>query len=328
MTEEKLERIYRIARVAIFFIPVLVVVIGSYLVLFPIDSYSFYPDDQKLSKFEIEKSPDTNQLLFGVFPLRTYRYIDLSMAFKKSEKANCQNAAPVVTLAKTYQAFLYPSADVVADEDQLRSLLFEDNKTEFPNGSLLHLKPTNEVFLITHGKKILFPGPEILQSFGYSFDNLTDVDQSDIDQFPNADQRVYLWTMPHPDGTIFQSFPSHTLFLVSDGKKYPIASKDLLDKVWPENYAIPVSDPTSVNTLKCETLNTAKGISCQFDGSTLSGIGGYYLFSVNFPANCTIDNVHPAVSKISFSSEKSIATIKDSLKTIVASALNRYFYKQ
>ena len=89
-----------------------------------------------------------------------------------------------------------------------------------------------------------------------------------------------------------------------------------------------MSDPNPENTLKCETKNAAKGISCQFDGTTLSGIGGYYLFSVNFPANCTIDNVHPAASKISFSSEKSVATVKDSLKTIAASALNRYFYKQ
>jgi len=328
MTEEKLEKIYRIIRVAIFFIPVLVVAIGSYLVLFPIDSYNFYPDDPKLSKFEVEKSPGANQLLFGVFPLRTYRYIDLSMTFKKSEKANCQNAAPEVNLAKTYQAFLYPSVDVVETEDQLHDILFEDNKTKYPNGSLLHLKPTNEVFLITHGKKILFPGPEILQAFGYSFDNMIEVDQSDIDQFPNADQRVYLWTMPHPDGTIFQSFPSHAFFLVSDGKKYPLAGKDLLDKVWPENYAIPVSDPNPENTLKCKTNNAAKGISCQFDGTTLSGIGGYYLFSVNFPANCAVDNVHPAVSKIRFSSEKSVATIKDSLKNIAASVLNRYFYKQ
>jgi hypothetical protein len=157
---------------------------------------------------------------------------------------------------------------------------------------------------------------------------LIDVEQSDIDQFPNADQRVFLWTMPHPDGTIFQSFPSHALYLVSDGKKYLIADKDLLNSVWPENYAIPVSDPHPENTLKCETISAAKGISCQFDGTKLSDIGGYYLFSVTFPKNCTVDNIHPNSSQISFSSEKSFATVKDSLKTIAASALNRYFYKQ
>jgi len=328
MTEEKLEKIYRIIRVAIFFIPVVVIVVGAYLVFFPIDAYNFYPDSPKLSKFNIEKNSDSNQLTFGVFPLRAYRYIDLSMTFKKSEKANCNNAAPEVSLAKTYQAFLYPTADAIESEDQLRSLLFDGNKTKYPNGSLLHLKPTNEVFLITHGKKILFPGPEILQAFGYSFNNLIDVQQSDIDQFPNADQRVFLWTMPHPDGTIFQSFPSHALYLASNGKKYPIASKDLLNSVWPENYAIPVSDPRPENTLKCSGNNAAKGISCQFDGSKLSGIGGYYLFSVNFPTNCIVDNIHPGDAQIRFSSERSLATIKDSLKNIAASALNRYFYKQ
>lgn len=328
MTEEKLEKIYRIIRVAIFCIPVIVIVVGAYLVFFPIDAYNFYPDNPKLSKFNIEKNSNANQLTFGVFPLRTYRYVNLSMSFKKSDKANCDSAAPVVSLTKTYQAFLDPTTDAIASEDQLRDLLFEDNKTKFPNGSLLHLKPTNEVFLITHGKKILFPGPEILLAFGYSFDNMIDVEQSDIDQFPNADQKVFLWTMPHPDGTIFQSFPSHTLYIVSGGKKYPIASKDLLNSVWPENYTIPVSDPDPENTLKCDTKNTSEGISCQFDSTKLSNIGGYYLFSVKFPTNCAIDNIHPSSSQIGFSSERSIATIKDSLKNIAASALNRYFYKQ
>ena len=327
MTEEKLEKIYRLARIAIFAIPVLVVIFGLYLVLFPIDTYNFSPDNPKLSKFEITKNTGENRLSFGVFPLRNYRYIDLSLGLKKSEKANCQNSAPVVSLAKTYEAFLFPTADTISDENQLRDLLFDSNKTQYPNGSLLHLKPTNEVFLISRGKKILFPGPEILQAFGYSFDNLVDVEKSDIDQFPDADQKVYLWTMPHPDGTIFQAYPSHSLFLVFDGKKYPIAGKDLLNKVWPENFTIPVSDTGAENILKCATKNTASGISCQFDDSKLSSIGGYYFFTVDFPSNCQIENIHPGDSQIRFSSDRSFATVKDSLKNIAASALNRYFYK-
>ncbi|HLM84185.1 MAG TPA: hypothetical protein VK254_03175 [Candidatus Bathyarchaeia archaeon] len=328
MTEESLEKLYRIIRVAIFAIPILVVAVGLYLVLFPIDTYSFYPDNPKLSKFDILKNTDANQLSFGVFPLRDYRYINLSMDLKKNEKANCQNARPEITLTKTYQAFLYPAADSIATEDELRSFLFDGNQTKYPNGSLLHLKPTNEVFLISHGKKILFPGPEILQGFGYSFDDLTDVQQSDIDEFPDSDQKVYLWTMAHPDGTIFQSFPSHSLYLIFNGKKYPIASKDILTSVWPENYAIPVSDLEADNNLPCDSKNGTGGISCRFDASKLSGIGGYYLFSVNFPANCQVEDVHPGNTRISFSSQRTFSTVKDSLRTIAASALNRYFYKQ
>lgn len=154
MTEEKLEKIYQIIRVAIFFIPVLVIAIGLYLVLFPVDTYNFYSDNPKLSKFDIAKNNDTNQLSFGVFPLRSYRYIELSMGLKKSEKENCQNSNPEITLSKTYQAFLYPTADTATTEDQLHNFLFDGNQTKYPNGSLLHLKPTNEVFLIrVTGKK-------------------------------------------------------------------------------------------------------------------------------------------------------------------------------
>jgi hypothetical protein len=328
MNEEKIEKIYRTARIIIFSIPALAVLIGLYLILFPVDFYNFYPDDPKLSKFEISKNPDKNQLTFGVFPWRHFRYIDLTLNFKKSEKISCQKANPEVWLEKTYQAYLYPAAETITTPDQLRNFLFDSNKTKYPNGSLLHLKPTNEVFLISRGKKILFPGPEIFTAFGYSFDNLTEVDQSDIDQFPDADQRVFLWTMAHPDGTIFQSFPSHSLFLVFEGKKYPIASQDLLDEVWPENFTIAVSDPDPENILKCSAKEGIKKIFCQFDSTKLSSLGGFYYFSVNFPADCSINAVHPGNSRIRFSSERSLATVKDSLKNIAASVLNRYFYKQ
>jgi len=328
MTEEKLAKIYRAARVLIFAIPVLVIVVGLYLVLFPVDSYSFYPNDSKLSKFEVAKNTQNNNLTFGVFPVRNFRFIQLSMNFKKSEKQNCQASNAEVSLEKTYEAFLLPSAETITNEDQLHSFLFDGDKAKYPNGSLLHLKPTNEVFIITHGKKILFPGPEIFQAFGYSFDDLTEVDQSEIDQFPDANPKTFLWTMPHPDGTIFQAFPSHSLYLIFDGKKYPIASQDLLSKVWPSNFEVAISDSSNDNKLPCKNTGKQNQVSCQFDSSKLSDIGGYFLFSMKFPENCQIENVHPDNSEIRFFSEKSTATIKDSIKNMAASVLNRYFYKQ
>jgi len=328
MSEEKLKKIYRAARLAIFSIPVLVVIVGMYLVLFPVDTYNFYPDNQKLSKFDVVKDTQAKNLSFGVLPLRNYRYIELSMNLKKNEKASCQASNATVTLRKTYQAFMSPSEGPLTDESQLLGILFDSNKTKFPNGSLLHLNPTNEVFFVSHGKKILFPGPEIFEAFGYSFDNLVEVQKSDIDSLPDADQKVFLWSMSHPDGTIFQSFPSHDLYVVSDGKKYPISNKELLDKVWPKNYSIPVSDPGTESIAKCQDAGSQNTISCRFDSAALSGLGRYYYFSVDFPENCAMESVHIGDSRIKFFSERSMATVKDSLRTIAASALNRYFFKQ
>jgi hypothetical protein len=75
MTEERLEKIYRRIRVLIFAIPAIVVAAGLYLVLFPVDAYNFFADDPKLSKFEIRKDAGANQLSFGVFPTRAYRFV-------------------------------------------------------------------------------------------------------------------------------------------------------------------------------------------------------------------------------------------------------------
>jgi len=326
--EEKMGEIYKVVRIAIFAIPALVVIVGMYLIFFPVDTYNFYPDNQKLSKFEITKDTEGKKLSFGVFPLRNYRYIELSMNFKKNERESCQASNAEVTLQKTYQAFLFPFGESIRDEDQLRGILFESNKTKFPNGSLLHLKPTNEVFFVSRGEKILFPGPEIFQAFGYSFDNLVEVQKSDLDPLPDAEQKVFLWTTAHPDGTIFQAFPSHNLYIVSDGKKYPIASKELLDKVWPENYSVPVDDLNEENIAKCKVSGSQKSISCRFDSAMLSGLGRYYHFSVKFPENCALESVHPDNSRIRFFSERSAATVRSSLQTIAASTLNRYFFKQ
>jgi hypothetical protein len=327
MTEERLTKIYKYIRIVIFVIPVVVIIVGFYLVLFPVDSYSYYPNDQKLSKFDISKNTDSNEISFGVFPERSYRYIDLQMNFGKNISSNCLSGANV-TLSRSYQAFLYPTADPITNSDQLKDILFEGNKTKYPNDSLLHLKPTNEVFLISHGKKILFPGPEIFTAFGYNFDNLVDVEQSDIDQYPNADQKVFLWTMPHPDGTIFQAYPSHSIYIIFNGEKHQIEDKNLLDAVWPGNYTIPVSDFDPENNLKCPVKSGTTQINCRFDSAMISDTGHYYYFSIKFPENCRVAEVFPAKSKIQFHSERSVATIKDSLKTIAASILTRYFYKQ
>jgi len=328
MTEEKLEKIHKKIRIIIFAIPGIVVLAGLYLAFFPVDTYRYYSTDPKSSKFEITKDSDSNNLSFGIFPAREYRYIDLKLYLKKSQKQNCQPGDAEVNLDRTYQAFLFPTGDPVDNEQQLHDILFDANKTKYPNGSLLHLKPTNQVFLISQGGKILFPGPEIFTAFGYSFDNLIDVEQSDIDQFPDADNKVFLWSIPHPDGTIFQAYPSHSIYLIYNGQKHQIASKELLNQVWPGNFSIPVGDYNPEQSLRCSIEDQAGSIDCHFDSSMIASAGRYYFFTVKFPEQCQIENVHPDKARVSFFSERSMTTVKDSLKTIAASVLNRYFYKQ
>ncbi|MDD3487145.1 MAG: hypothetical protein PHF35_02065 [Candidatus Moranbacteria bacterium] len=326
MTEEKLEKIYRVLRIFIFAIPLIVIIAGLYLALFPVDIYRSYPDKPKLSDFDITKEDGKNTLSFGVFPAREYRYINLAMNLKDSSSSDCKKSGVSVSLARTYKAFLYPTGDPIANDGQLHDFLFQDNKTPYPSGTLLHLKTTDQVFLLTDGKKILFPSPEIFTAFGYSFDNLVDVDQSVIDQLPDADQKTFSRSMDHPDGTLFEAYPSHSLFLVFQGKKYPIEDKSMVERISPRNYSIVVNDYDPADILKCESENKSGRVSCHFDGSQISKIGRYYYFTVDFPADCSIGKVHPENSTISFYSERSLATVKDSLKTIAASVLNRYFY--
>ena len=328
----KPDRLYKILRIVVYALPALVLAAGAYLILFPQENYSYDSANPNAAKFEVVKDSIANQLEFGAYPLLTYRFIDLKIDFKETQKENCRQAAPVISLTKTYQAFLFPDGDPVSNVDQLKKYLFQNNSSSYPNGSLLHLKPTDEVFLLSHGQKILFPGPEIFQAFGYSFDNLTEVNKSTLDRFPNAENKVFTTTMAHPDGTIFEAYPSHRLYLIADGKKHEIASREILNNVWPKNYAIAASDPAPGNQENCSfptSSNYSNSISCRFDGQPLSeSFGRFYSFKLVYPPDCSIDNIHIDKVGIDFLPEKSIVTVKSSLKNLFASILNRYLKRQ
>lgn len=327
---EKLEKIYIVSRIAIFAVPVIVLGYVVYLILFPVEKYSYYADQPELSKFSLLFSKSQNALAFGVFPLGNHRFIDLSFKLNPPSSGSCTETAFPLRIEKTYRAFLYPEGRPVSNEDELREYLFRDNGTKYPNGTLLHLTPTDEVYIVIGGKRTLFPGPEIFRAFGYSFDNLVDADKSTTDLFPEADDRVYLWTHSHPDGTIFQAYPSHKLYVIFGGEKHEIKDREMLMRIWPKNYQIAVSDPDIAAGQTCDILpaDLKQGrISCRFDQRLIpTALGGYYNFSLQLPKNCTPDDLPIKQGEIKFISEKSYATIKDSLRAIFASILNRYIY--
>lgn len=329
---KRLEIAYKIVRALVFLVPAATVAAGLYLVLFPIETFGYLALDPSASKLEISKDLRQNTISFGVFPLWNNRYIDLTMNFDRISEDSCRKAVPKITIEKTFQAFLFPEGEAITSARRLRELVTRGNKTKYPNGSLLHLKPTDEVYIVTDGKKTLFPGPEIFRAFGYSFDNLIDVEKSALDQFPDADNKVFLWTQPHPNGTIFQSFPSHNLYLIADGKKMRLESDALLEEVWPEFHTIAVNDLAPENRLACKTPDgtLAKGkISCRFDARQMpASLGKYFQFTIEAPPECKVEGLKIKNARINFIADKSYGTIKDSLRNIFASILNRYINRQ
>lgn len=328
---QNIEKLYKILRFVIYSIPVMVIAAGLYIILFPSETYNFNSQQPNASKFVVQKDPTSNEIYFGVFPLISHRYIDLNVRLKEIAKNKCQTTTPKVTVQKTYQAFLFPEGDPVTSEEKLKEYLYANNTSSLPNGSLLHLKPTDQVFLLSKGQKILFPGPEIFRAFGYSFDNLTDVDQATLDQFPDNENKNFLWTMSHPDDTIFEAYPSHKIYLIADGQKHEIISGDILNNVWPNNFTIGVNDLGAENIETCNLpalQNSQLTINCRFDNQLFSGtFGGYYQFTLEYPSDCTVSNIHVDTVTIDVIPEKTLPTVKNSLQNVFASVLNRYLSK-
>lgn len=331
MQPSSIKKIYKWTRIVIFAVPVFTILTGMYLILFPIESFGYSSGQPENSKFEISKNDAKHEISFGVFPTLNHQYIDLSVNFEKIG-TSCAEKPFEITIEKTYQAFLFPDGEPIGDKQSLREYLFRDNKSKYPNGSLLPLKPTDEVYLLSGGKKIIFPGPEIFRAFGYNFDNLAEVEKSALDQFPDADNRVFLWTRPHPDGTLFQAYPSHRIFIVADGKKHEVKDTGDLSELWHEYFTVPVNDATEGNQLTCspdfEELGDGK-IACRFDRQLMpSSLGGYYHFTVKYPDECRQTDVNIEKAGVRLVSGKSFATVKDSFRKIFASIVNRYFLKQ
>lgn len=328
----KIEIAYKTVRGLIFLIPAITVLVAMYLILFPVENFGYFSNNPGISKLEPEKDPGQNEIAFGVFPIQKHRFADLNINFKKGGDSSCFAEKPEIRIRKTYRAFLFPEGDPVRNEEELRNLIFFENNTKYPNGSLLHLKPTDEVYLISDGKKILFPGPEIFRAFGYDFANLTDVDKSALDQFPDAEKKVFLWTQPHPNGTIFLAFPSHKSYLIHDGQKHRIENPDSLKNIWADSFSIAAQDEDSQKPFDCgvDPRNLPKRkTSCQFDTFAIpESIGRYYFFTIGFSDKCDVSDLEIETAEISFRAEKSYSSMKDSLRVIFASILNRYIYKQ
>lgn len=331
MNSNQIERLQKASRIVIFAIPAAVIALGAYLILFPVEIFGYSSGQPENPKLNIEKDGSGNEISLGVFPTMNHQFIDLSIDFGKIGN-NCFENPSQVSLEKTYRAFLYPDGEPIKSKDALKEYLFRDNQSRYPNGSLLHLKPTDEVYLLSDGKKILFPGPEIFRAFGYSFENLTDVEKSAFDQFPDADNRIFFWTQPHPDGTIFQAYPSHKLYLIADGKKHVIENSENLSDLWPKYFTIPVDDTDSKNQITCpsQAQKTGRGkIFCRFDRRQLpSSLGGYYNITLKYSDACPATSAKIKKTRVLLASEKSFATVKDSFRKIFASVVNRYFLKQ
>lgn len=319
-------------RVIVYAFPVVVVAFGLYFILFPSEVFRYYASQPSISKFEIQKNTQSNEISLGVFPHMPNRFIDFSMTMKDVQKSKCQNISPTVTLEKIHEAFLDPIGDQIADADELKQYLYKDNNSDYPNGTLMHVKTTDQVSLISEGKKILFPSPEIFRAFGYDFNNLTDVDQATLDQFPDAENKVFSWSMRHPADTIFQAYPSHKIYLIAGDQRHEIMSKDILDAVWPKNYTIPASDSETETKQVCNPSikqGSNLNLSCRFDNLLFSqSFGGFYYFSIKIPDACLVDDLHPDTVSVAFVSEISPGAVKNSLRNIFASVLNRYLRKQ
>jgi len=262
------------------------------------------------------------------------RFIEVNIRLDLKDPKNCIQNNSNLYFERTFKAFLLSDGKTIESANELKEYLFENNKLEYPNGSLLHVKQTDEVFVLTHGKKMLITSPQLFELFGWSWDNLIDIDKAKADKIANTDPPYLSISNQHPAGTLIKSYPSGKYYLVWDKEKLPIASSSIVQEVLDmkdKELSIAVTDRGNERLLSCPiSSNSLKSekISCLFDEYKLrESLGNYYYFYFKLPDSCDLETAEIEKVNLKFITDKSSITVRQSLKDIIASLINRYAYK-
>jgi hypothetical protein len=94
----------------------------------------------------------------------------------------------------------------------------------FADGSLLAFGEA--VFIVNNGKIMPFPNPFTFNSFGLSWDDITQASEDEIGLYQR--DKFFNMQQPHPNGTVFFETETKKYFLISEGTKREIQGANIL----------------------------------------------------------------------------------------------------
>jgi hypothetical protein len=234
--EPKWQKRYRIMRLTLYVLFILLILIFGYKTLFPSKQFIFFFKTPQASKNNLDEPRKKTGEIYRngkilaadglVFdsPLEElesdYSRIKIKLILEK----NNQNTLQEISVRKSYRSFFYPEGKSVSDEEfeQLKNT----QNTDFLESPLFSY---GDAVYITDGKTVRpFNSVDTFLSLGYDW---TDVHPAGGDEFMKYEKgKLFTAANPNPDGTIFVTRESSQYYIVENGEKRKIENPRLLEK--------------------------------------------------------------------------------------------------
>lgn len=226
----------------------------AYLILFPTRYFSFsFPNPNSTQNTIISPRDisgnfadrgrmmgDTGMIFDAASP---GNFSQVKISFTLDKKSELPNETSL-SARKSYQAFFYPDGETPDSQNP-------DINPELPDGSLVSYGKS--VYLLSGNSIYPIDSVETFNAAGFSWNDVIPVSSDMIAGYEKA--KLFTLFSPHPNGTVLAD-EKNNLYLIRDGKKYPI-SADYLSKI--------KRSPVKVSKGSLETK-----VDCQFTKNILA----------------------------------------------------------
>lgn len=164
--------------------------------------------------------------------------LKLEILFEKESDSLAENfSEKKIFLAKNYEVSLYPWGDDLDTVEKLREVVFFENTSIVPNGSLV--ADEKAVYVVSQGKIRPFISPEVFERLGYVWEKISK--EENFSELPLGES-LNLQAV-HPDGTIFKDEKGEFFIFFQNQKRK--VSEELLKLVLSNYFWIdlPQSEP-------------------------------------------------------------------------------------
>lgn len=180
---------------------------------------------------------------------------------------------------EAYQNFLvtfYPKSEKVLSEEELKNLLFLDNSTDLPAGSLFFNGDAISIMLPGNSYRSIFSA-ELFEKMGYKWEDVVSKEvgfAGDLEKKEN-----FLYGNAHPDGTFIDS--NGEIFLVWDKNLLPVEKSLDLKKISPTS-PIKIDLAIPKQFAECDGTLSENKLVCSFEKNNTNIKSNYVFISSDF----------------------------------------------
>lgn len=209
---------YKLAKIGVYAIFFLCLLLASYLILFPSANFVFSfsnPDSSKNTVVDPRnengklirsgKIEDGNKFVFDTNPLGDFSQAEVVFTLD-SDSADINNN--LTSARRSYRAFFYPEGEKINVPEN----------TDFPR----LLSANDSVFIASQGKIWPIADATTFVSMGWDWNDVSVSSSEEIGKYEK--QRLFTAKTPHPDGTIFSEKETGKYYLIENGEKREITN--------------------------------------------------------------------------------------------------------